>query len=363
MGSPPPTITMVTTKLLLASGLLAIACSDFVGHSGRHNHNQGQRSRSGRQEEQISGGIDFSGCEEDPETGLCCVEKEETVTSLEKEPILECTHKNTEQCHYTYVTQFKPSQEEVCEENFEKQCSITFKQQAYNETVKKCYRPVEKVCNGQGPEECRTVYESSCTTKYVEKQPGKFVGDTGCEKLPIEICGAGCTFEEGPEECHDKTIATLVDVPEEVCDLNPQKTCRFVTKLVPKLKPEHQCTTVPKETCTLKFTQPEQVDKPLLTRWCLDPTPAAPGESYDESEADAPVLEAGSESQAEPVYSPEPEIPSYEPEVVAPDTSYLSPGGERRGRQRHQFVGQVPRRQSPVSSFANQNSRFGTQFI
>ena len=95
------------------------------------------------------------------------------MTSLEKEPILECTHKNTEQCHYTYVTQFKPSQEEVCEENFEKLCSITFKQQAFNETVKKCYKPIEKVCNGQGPEECRTVYESSCTTKYVEKQPGR----------------------------------------------------------------------------------------------------------------------------------------------------------------------------------------------
>jgi hypothetical protein len=24
---------------------------------------------------------------------------------------------------------------------------------------------------------------------------GKFVGDSKCEKLPIEICGAGCTFE------------------------------------------------------------------------------------------------------------------------------------------------------------------------
>merc|ERR1711976_1033965 len=95
-----------------------------------------------QQEEAVQGGIDFSGCQEDPETGLCCVEKEETVTSLEKEPILECTHKNVEQCHYTYVTQFTPSQEEVCEENFEKQCSITFKQQAYNETVKKCYKPV-----------------------------------------------------------------------------------------------------------------------------------------------------------------------------------------------------------------------------
>ena len=74
-----------------------------------------------------------------------------------------------------------------------------------------------QVCNGQGKEICQTVYESSCSTKYVEKQPGKFVGDTSCEKLPVEICGAGCTLEEGEEECHDKVIASLVDVPEEVC--------------------------------------------------------------------------------------------------------------------------------------------------
>jgi len=266
---------MKAITLLLCMSTLATC--DFVGHQ--------QEDRSGRQEDGIQGGVDFSGCTTDQETGLCCVEKEETVTSIEKDPILECTHKDTEQCHYTYVTQFKPSQEEVCEENFEKQCSITFKQQAYNETVRKCYKPVEKVCNGQGPEECKTVYESSCTTKYVEKQPGKFVGDTGCEKLPIEICGAGCTYEEGAEECHDKTIASLVDVPEETCDLNPQKTCRYVTKLVPRLSPTHECTIVPKETCILKFSPPQQVDKPLLTKWCLDPTPAAPGESYDEDNA------------------------------------------------------------------------------
>jgi len=249
-----------------------------------------QQPRAGRQETEVQGGVDFSGCVTDPDTGFCCVEKEETVTSLEKEPILECTHKNTEQCHYTYVTQFTPTQEEVCEETFEKSCSITFKQQAFNETVRKCYTPIEKVCNGQGPEVCQTVYESSCTTKYVEKQPGKFVGDTGCEKLPVEICGAGCTFEEGPEECHDKTIASLVDVPEEICDLNPQKTCRFVTKLVPSLSPKHECTMVPREVCTLKFTQPRQVPKPLMTKWCLDPTPPSPGQSYDESEALGDVL-------------------------------------------------------------------------
>ena len=234
-----------------------------------YNGNEGEETV--RDELAIPGGVDFSNCEPQDD-GLCCVVKEEEVKGIEKEPILECTHKNTEQCHFTYVTQFSPAQEEVCEENFEKSCQITFKQQAFNETVKKCYRPTEKVCNGQGEEVCQTVYESSCSTKYIEQAPGKFVGDTKCEKLPVEICGAGCTFEEGPEECHDKVVATLVDVPEEACDLNPQKTCRFVTRLVPKLKPEQECTIVPQETCSLRFTAPKQVPKPLQTRWCLDPT-------------------------------------------------------------------------------------------
>ena len=211
------------------------------------------------------------------------------------------------------------------------------------------------------------MYESSCSTKYVEKQPGKFVGDTSCEKLPIEICGAGCTYEEGEEECHDKVIASLVDVPEEVCDLNPQKTCRFITKLVPKLKPEHQCTIVPKETCTLKFTQPQQVDKPLLTKWCLDPTPAAPGESYDEENAQAPPLglptgQTTSESKPQATYDspPDYDVPEYEPATPL-DTGYLSPGAARQQFRTGRKFSQAP---PPVSNRnSNRNNRnFGTPF-
>ena len=48
----------------------------------------------------------------------------------------------------------------------------------------------KKVCNGYGPQECRTVYESSCSTRYVEKKPGKFVADTKCKKLPIKDCNS-----------------------------------------------------------------------------------------------------------------------------------------------------------------------------
>ena len=70
-------------------------------------------------------------------------------------------------------------------------------------------------------------------------------------------------------------VDTLVDVPEETCDLNPQKTCRLVTKLVPSLRPKQECTTVPQETCSLKFTQPQRKEKPLRTEWCLDEEAAA----------------------------------------------------------------------------------------
>jgi hypothetical protein len=279
--------------ILLA--VIALAAADKIApRAGRNQLRRGGRQNTG----EAQGGVDFSACQQDAETGLCCVEKEETVKTIQKDPILECTHKNVEKCHYTYITQFSPAQEEICEENFEKSCQITFKQQAFNETVKKCYKPLEKVCNGQGPEQCRTLYESSCTTKYVEKQPGKFVGDTNCEKLPVEICGAGCVTEEGAEECHDKIVTSLIDVPEETCDLNPQKTCRFQTKLVPKLHPVAECTTIPKEVCNLKFSQPQEVDKPLKTKWCLDPTPAEPGEQYEESGALGAPLGAASNNVA-----------------------------------------------------------------
>merc|ERR1712123_124746 len=251
--------------------------SSFGSSSGGSGFNSGV---SGSSSTSVPGGVDFSLATR-TEDGRLCVIKEESVETLSKDPILECKHKNIEKCHYTYITYFKPAQEETCEENFEKICQITFKQEAIRETVKKCYRPLEKVCNGQGQEECSTVYESSCSTKYVEKSPGKFVGDTKCEKLPIEICGRGCITEEGAEECHNKEIDTLVDVPEESCDLNPQKTCRLVTKLVPSLKPKKECTTIPQETCNLKFTQPERKQKPLRTEWCLDEEESvAPQPSY-----------------------------------------------------------------------------------
>ena len=134
------------------------------------------------------GGVDFSQATRQPD-GRLCVIKEESVETLSKEPILECTHKNVEKCHYTYVTVFNPQQEEQCEENFEKSCQITFRPEATRETVRKCYRPQRKVCNGQGPQQCRTEYESSCTTRLVE-EPVRLTPNFQVHRAePWQVCG------------------------------------------------------------------------------------------------------------------------------------------------------------------------------
>ena len=87
------------------------------------------------------------------------------VETFTKEPIMKCSHKMEQKCHKTHVTYFTPSQEKVCEEYFEKKCKIVFIKKKVGESIRKCIRPLQKICDGSGPQECRTVYETSCSTK------------------------------------------------------------------------------------------------------------------------------------------------------------------------------------------------------
>merc|ERR1712109_296022 len=83
---------------------------------------------------------------------------------------------------------------------------------------------------------------------------------------------AGCGFKEGAEECYDKTQTVVQDAPKEQCSLEPQRTCKHVTKLVPKLEPTEECVDVPKEVCTRSRTNPRKVKKPVVKKWCYVPT-------------------------------------------------------------------------------------------
>ena len=248
-------------------------------------------SRDGKMEE-VKGGLDFGKALFDTEVGRRCILREEEVERVEKTPIMECSHRSVRQCHFTYITQYIPTQEEICEDSFHKTCQITFRQTASTEVVRSCLTPVSKVCEGEGPEVCRTVYETSCMTSYVERQQGKDEPETMCQKMPVELCGAGCSYEEGVEECHDKNMTSVVDIPEEVCDLNPEKTCRLTTRLVPKLSPVQEYSTIPRETCQITFSKPEIVRKAIMIKWCLEVEELDDEENAVVIEGEDPVFDA-----------------------------------------------------------------------
>ena len=71
--------------MALVSVALAGPKADLVRRGRQGGRNLSQRQRQSRQDAAIiQGGVDFSGCVNDQESGLCCVEKEETVTTIQK---------------------------------------------------------------------------------------------------------------------------------------------------------------------------------------------------------------------------------------------------------------------------------------
>jgi len=281
-------------------------------HHAAHAPSQSLDSRIARQgEDDVA--VDFGAV---AEAGEKCIDKVEMVEETEYDDVIQCDHSYDKRCHTTYVTNYESQQEEECEENFRKNCFIEYEQVALKETVAVCRKPLVKDCDVQGPEICRTEYESECWTKQeehdveddvveckteveekcedetsgyttntkcskwpkevctVEKKPvKKFTPITGCTKEPREICApAGCGFKEGEEECYDKTQTIVQDAPKEQCSLEPQRTCKHVTKLVPKLEPTEECVDVPKEVCTRSKTNPRKVKKPVVKKWCYTPT-------------------------------------------------------------------------------------------
>lgn len=249
--------------------------------------------------------------------GERCIDKVVMVEETEYDDEIECHHSYSERCHTTYTTDFEPQQEEECEENFRKSCFIEYKKVAFDEPVRFCHTPL--ICEGAGPEECKTVYESQCETRYHEheveddvvecetiqeekcqdvtqgytteqkctKWPKqvcdkqtrvvkKYTPETECKKVPRELCGpSGCILEPGPEECFDKKETVVQEVPEETCNLEPQRSCKHVTKLVPLLKPQEECVDIPKEVCSRSRKNPRKVSKPVVKKWCYVPSAAS----------------------------------------------------------------------------------------
>ena len=111
--------------------------------------------RDGRLEE-VRGGLDFSSASWDPVLGRLCMLREDAGHQrLERRPRLECDLRSQEECHTSYVTRFRPRQEEVCDETYVKKCHITFRLTPVNTTVQDCFKPVIKQCyNPRGSVVC-----------------------------------------------------------------------------------------------------------------------------------------------------------------------------------------------------------------
>ena len=116
----------------------------------------------------------------------------------------------------------------------------------------------------------------------------KYTTMTGCNKEPTELCApVGCGFKEvrlsnifvfnilacqGIEECHDVVKTHIQEKPEEECTLEPVRTCKHITRLVPKLVEVQECVDVPKEICNRSKQNPRKVKKPIIKNWCYTPS-------------------------------------------------------------------------------------------
>eukprot|EP00092_Neocalanus_flemingeri_P039559 GFUD01043075.1.p1 GENE.GFUD01043075.1~~GFUD01043075.1.p1 ORF type:complete len:357 (+),score=115.63 GFUD01043075.1:146-1216(+) len=275
-------------------------------------------ARNALQGNDRGGGVSFDAVAQSSpgNDGKKCIDKVEMVEETEYDDIVQCDHSYDRRCHISYITNYVSQQEVECEENYVKNCYIDYEKIAFNETIKVCRNPLVKDCGISGPEICKTVYESECWTKqevhdveddvvdckteYEEKcvdetagytsstkcakwpkevcsvskkQVKKYTPVTGCNKEPRELCApAGCGFKQGPEECHDEKKTIVQDAPKEECTLEPRRTCKHVTKLVPKLEPKEECVDVPKEVCTRSRQNPRKVRKPVIKKWCYVPS-------------------------------------------------------------------------------------------
>ncbi|TRY69510.1 hypothetical protein TCAL_09406 [Tigriopus californicus] len=289
-------------------------------HHEHHHHDDGQHAhavvesapaRASRQGQGNEVALDIGSI---AAAGERCIDKVVMVEETEYDEEIECHHSYSERCHTTYTTDFEPQQEEECEENFKKSCFIEYRKVAFEEPIRFCHTPL--ICEGEGPEECKTVYETQCETRYHEheveddvvdcetiqeekcedvtqgytteqkctkwpkqvcsnekKTVKKYTPETDCKKVGRELCGpSGCVPQPGPEECFDKKETVVQEVPEETCNLEPQRSCKHVTKLVPLLKPSEECVDIPKEVCSRSRKNPRKVQKPVVKKWCYVPS-------------------------------------------------------------------------------------------
>ena len=154
--------------------------------------------------------------------------REETVY----DEVVTCHHSYDERCHQTFVTTYEPHQEEECDEKFKKECMIWHEEKAVNELVEECTTPLVPDCDILLPEECKTIYDTVCTTRQV-----------GYE---VEEDFPNCSTVN-MEKCEDVTIGLKT---ETRCEVWPTQRCSVDTKKVQHSSPKTQCRKEPRTLCS-----------------------------------------------------------------------------------------------------------------
>ena len=148
---------------------------------------------------------------------------------------MECVHKNISTCHYTYVTQFRAHQEQVCSESYSKHCSITFAKIPEVENVQKCYKPLVSVCDEDSDSEdeeyvghdldcegCRTGkcqgWISAATMREKKRREDK--RKERRERDERQSMGEICPMEEGG------TLQTVSDMEMKKLQINSLKSLK-----------------------------------------------------------------------------------------------------------------------------------------
>merc|ERR1712106_1131933 len=279
-------------------------------HTDQHSHHQDRRFEDFDKSTSILSQL--SNAETDP-SGRKCVNKVMMREETEYDEILTCDHSYDNRCHTSYVTRYEPHQEQECEEKFRKICTIEYEQKANQEVVEVCTSSFIPDCDVEGEPVCQTVYTSECSTVQIvheveddiancetveeekcedvtdgfkterkcdtwpkekctisNKKVKKYTPHTSCKKVPKEACSPrGCGVKEGPVNCQDKVKTIISENPVEDCDMEPLRTCKHVTKLVPKLDTVQDCVDVPKEICSRSKVNPRKVKKPAIQKWCF----------------------------------------------------------------------------------------------
>ena len=163
----------------------------------------------------------------------------------------------------------------------------------------------------------------------------------GCLLVPARI-SMGCVYKEGREECRDEVVAAVTEVPREVCDLLPHKTCHLATKLVPQLKPVPQCSSVPRQSCRVIHAPRRRRTRTVRSRWCLAPSATpAPHPVPHPAVHSAPVRSHGLPRRTG-IHGPSPAVAVFTQHLGPEPQIHQAPRYQEPGVEHQEFQEDIP---------------------